>query len=312
MLVMRLLTAPLCAVAVIALAAPAVAAPAPGSRCTRAGMIFHDDAANRDLKCTKSKGSLVWVNLGNVAGNSPGGGGLQSSAAIPRVIKNWGLDLAPYDPATGMAGVMRIKGAEPPRFDGSPDSDVTNDAYSRIVDLYGSTMKSKPGVQSPQMAFMAPLGTPVISMVDGVVCDLPKLYSGDFSVRVSPTGTKCLGPGRGADVLFEHEHVINPTVKVGDKVKAGQVIATVSDYNPYWKAKGFGMVEPGVFFGKKDGTNPWHACVANYLAPSSKAALTGVLRSIEEAWNAERSDPTLYDLAAQNPLGCLTKQDIRG
>jgi hypothetical protein len=270
-------------------------------------MIVHDDAANVDLKCSKSGGTLVWKAIGNVSGNSPGGGGLKSSASIPKVIKNWGLALTEYDPATGMAGVMQVKGVDVPTFEGSADD---NDAYSRIIDLYGATLKSKPSVESPQMAFIAPLGTPVISMVDGVVCEMPKLYSGDYSIQVTPIGTKCLGNGRAADILFEHEHVVNPRVKAGAKVKAGQVIATVSDYNPHWKSKGYGMVETGVFFGKRDGSGPWHACLANYLAPGSKTSMLAVLRSIEEAWNVERKDPNLFDLSAQNPLGCLTVKDI--
>ena len=301
----RVLIVPACIAALVAVAVPAQAAPAPGSSCTSAGIVVHDDAANRDLKCMKSGGSLRWVDMGNLAGSGTGGGGLKSSASIPKVIKNWGLELSTYDPSTGMAGVMPVRGVQTPTFEASPDD---NDAYGRIVELYGATLKSKPDVESPQMAFIAPLGTPVISMVDGTVCDLANLWSGDYSIRVAPPGIAC--KGAAADVLFEHEHVINPKVKVGSKVKAGQVIATVSDYNPHWKAKGSGMVETGVFFGKRKSTGPWHACLANYLAPGSKATMLAVLRSIEEAWNVERNDPSLYDLGAQNPVGCLTGKDV--
>jgi hypothetical protein len=159
------------------------------------------------------------------------------------------------------------------------------------------------------MAFLAPLGTPVISMLDGTVCDLPTLYSNDYSVRVAPSGTSCM-PG-GASILFEHEHLINPTVKVGDKVSAGQKIGTVSDYNSNWKAKGLGMIETGVFFSKNDNSGkPWHACLANYLDPAKKASMLAVLTSVESAWIAERNDPSLYSLGAQNPVGCLTQDDI--
>ena len=159
------------------------------------------------------------------------------------------------------------------------------------------------------MAFIAPLGTPVIAMADGTVCDLPMLYSNDYSIRVAPKGTAC--KGGAANILFEHEHVLNPLVKVGDTVKAGQRIATVSDYNPNWRAKGYGMVETGVFFMKDDNSGrPWHACLANYLAPGVQGSLLATLTSIQQAWIAERGDPTLYDLNAQSPVGCLTKADI--
>jgi hypothetical protein len=178
--------------------------------------------------------------------------------------------------------------------------------YRHIVGIYGEEVM---GVKEPQMAFIAPLGTPVISMVDGTVCDVPQLYSNDYSVRVAPSGTACK-TGQ-ASILFEHEHLNSPQVKVGDKVKAGQQIGTVSDYNPHWKAKGLGLIETGVFFSKNDNSGkPWHACLANYLAPSKRASMLAVLTSIEQAWIAERNDPTLYNLAAQNPVGCLTTDDI--
>ena len=145
-------------------------------------------------------------------------------------------------------------------------------------------------------------------MVDGTVCGLPQLYSNDYSVQVATTGMACMTGG--APVLFEHEHLINPLVKVGDKVQAGQRLGTVSDYNANWKAKGMGMIETGVFFAKAGSNAPWHACLANYLAPSKKAAMTNVLTSIENGWIAVRNDPGLYSLAAQNPIGCLTQDDI--
>jgi hypothetical protein len=212
------------------------------------------------------------------------------------------LSLAPYDAATGKAGVMQLAGVTPPTF-GNP---VDDNMYSRIVGLYGEELK---GMTEPQMAFMAPLGTPVISMVNGTVCDLPTLYSNDFSVRVAPTGTKCVG--NAASILFEHEHLLNPTVKVGDKVTAGQQIGVVSDFNPHWKAKGIGIIETGVFFSKGSSDNrPWHACLANALDPSKAAGLLSTLSSIEQGWMTVRGDTSLYSLSAQNPIGCLTTADI--
>ena len=278
------------------------AANIPGGRCSKAGITVH--VGNSDLRCTKKGSKLIWVKLANQGGGSGSGSnaGIASNASIPKVIQNWGLAVAPYDAGSGKAGVMQIKGVTPPTFGNADDDSM----YRHIVGIYGVEVK---GAKEPQMAFIAPLGTPVISMLDGTVCDLPQLYSNDYSVRVAPTGTPCTTGG--APILFEHEHLINPTVKVGDKVRAGQQIGTVSDYNPNWKAKGLGMIETGVFFSKNDGSGkPWHACLANYVAPSKSASMLAVLTSIEQAWIAERNDPTLYNLAAQNPVGCLTTDDI--
>jgi hypothetical protein len=291
------------AVLASAVAVPAQAATKPGAKCSKAGITVN--VGNADLRCMKKAGKLVWVRLGSGGGSGSGGtssnAGISSSASIPKVIQNWGLALAPYDAATGKAGVMQIAGVTPPTF-GNPVDDAL---YRHIVGLYGEEVRGK---REAQTIFMAPLGTPVISMVDGTVCDLPKLYSNDFSVRVAPTGTAC--SGSAAPILFEHEHLIEPTVKVGDKVKAGQQLGVVSDYNPHWKAKGLGVLDIGVFFSKAGSTEPWHACPSNFLAPAKKDALLATLTSIENAWITQRGDPSLYNLAAQNPVGCLTQDDI--
>ncbi len=290
----------ICAVMSVAVIAPAAqAAPKPGAKCTKAGVTVH--VGNSDLRCVKKGGKLVWVKVSSEGASGENSSSITSNASIPKVIQNWGLALEPYDAATGKAGVMQIAGVTPPTFSNPADTA----AYSRIVGLYGDVVQ---GILEPQMAFIAPLGTPVISMLDGTVCDLPQLYSNDYSVRVAPKGMACMTGG--APILFEHEHLISPLVKVGDKVRAGQRLGTVSDYNSNWKAKGMGMIETGVFFAKAGSNVPWHACLANYLAPSKKSSMTNVLTSIENGWIAVRNDPGLYSLAAQNPIGCLTQDDI--
>ncbi|MSX13686.1 MAG: peptidoglycan DD-metalloendopeptidase family protein [Actinobacteria bacterium] len=296
---------PLTALAAVAILLAAAVAPAanaatkPGAKCTKAGVTVH--VGNSDLRCVKKGGKLVWVKVSSEGASGENSSSITSNASIPKVIQNWGLALEPYDAATGKAGVMQIAGVTPPTFSNPADTAL----YSRIVGLYGDVVQ---GILEPQMAFIAPLGTPVISMLDGTVCDLPQLYSNDYSVRVAPKGMACMTGG--APILFEHEHLISPLVKVGDKVRAGQRLGTVSDYNSDWKAKGMGMIETGVFFAKAGSNVPWHACLANYLAPSKKSSMTNVLTSIENGWIAVRNDPGLYSLAAQNPIGCLTQDDI--
>ena len=283
-------TAGIVAMSLVAAAFPSVASAAnqAGDSCKKAGITLY----NGELLCTKKGKRLIWVKSQV---------GLTSNANIPKVIQNWGLAVDTYDSGSGMAGVMRIKGVTPPTFGNAADDAM----YRHIFGVYGMDLK---GMKEPQIAIIAPLGTPVISMVDGTVCDLSKVWSNDYSVRVAPIGTPCM-TGNWATVLFEHEHLINPMVKVGDKVKAGQQIGTVSDYNQHWKAKGFGMIEIGVFFVKKGSNKSWHACLGNYLAPAKRDSMLAVLTSVQMAWMAELSDPTLYDLGAQNPVVCLTNDD---
>ena len=287
---MGAVTAGIAAMSLVVAAFPSVAGAAnkPGDSCKKAGITLY----NGELLCTKKGKKLIWVKSQV---------GLTSNANIPKVIQNWGLAVDTYDSGSGMAGVMRIRGVTPPTFGNAAD----NAMYRHIFGVYGMDLK---GMKEPQIAIIAPLGTPVISMVDGTVCNLSKVWSNDYTVGVAPIGTPCM-MGNWATVLFEHEHLINPMVKVGDKVKAGQQIGTVSDYNQHWKAKGFGMIEIGVFFVKKGSNKSWHACLGNYLAPAKRDSMLAVLTSVQMAWMAELSDPTLYDLGAQNPVVCLTNDD---
>jgi hypothetical protein len=114
----------------------------------------------------------------------------------------------------------------------------------------------------------------------------------------------------GAHILYEHEHLLDPTVKVGDKVTAGQKIGVVSDYNPHWKAKGLGVIETGVFFSKKGSNAPWHACLSSFLDPTKKSAMLATLSSAFAAWEAEVGDTTLYEEAKMSPVGCYTTEEM--
>lgn len=280
--------------------------PASGGPCSTADE--RTDIGGVEHICMVETGEkLVWTpqntSAGAGAGGSVGQEGLSSSADIPQVMKSWGFDLRPFDPSTGMAGVMKITGAR------TPEPDPTNRMDSRYLFVDYGTGDDR--ASDLQMTFFLPLGTPVLSLVDGVVCDVPTLYSGDISVRVAPTGVECVA-GK-ASVMFETEHVLDPLVSVGDTVVAGQQVATVSDYHNDWKGLGFGVVEIGVAFNKNDNSGlPWHACPARFLDPTTAEQLTAVLASIHTAWEAEKGDTSLYDEAAQPILGCTTLDDIQG
>ena len=145
-------------------------------------------------------------------------------------------------------------------------------------------------------------------MINGVVCDIPTLYSLDRSIRIAPIGTPCFPEGEGgAQVLFEHEHVMNPLVKYGDSVVAGQQIAEVSDYRKDWKTKGMGIVELGVFFSNNG--QPWHACPLRFIDPAIKTELMNKLNTALAAWESELQDSTLYD-ENSNYILCEVEEDL--
>jgi len=292
---------------VLATSAPlASAANSAGGKCTKVGATVKSGKSK--LKCTKVGKKLVWVaqtSTGSGSASSASSGTQPTSQRdIPAIIQNWGFNFTDYSAATGKAGDMLIKGVTPPTFTG-PNAASDNAMYRKLIGPIGEVVQ---GMIEPQMGFYLPLGTPVISMVTGTVCDVPKLYSNDYSVRVAPPGMACMQGG--AYVLYEHEHLLNPTVKVGDKVTAGQKLGVVSDYNPNWKAKGLGVIETGVFFSKKRSNVPWHACLSSFLDPGKKSAMFATLSSAYAAWEAEIGDTTLYDEAKMSPIGCYTTAEM--
>lgn len=153
---------------------------------------------------------------------------------------------------------------------------------------------------NPQPTFIVPLGTPARSLVDGIVVAIPTLWSGDYSVQVT-------SDGQMQKWIYETEHLINPKVKVGDKVTAGQIVGEVSNFN-HGAPTGFGTVEIGLL---KGGNPPSHVCPFLYLDPSIKEAVFTKLRAFYKAWNEYRGK-TIYNESAYSVPGCLTLSSIEG
>lgn len=144
-----------------------------------------------------------------------------------------------------------------------------------------------------------PLGTKVHSLVDGEVFDVPKLYSNDYSVMVK---------GEGSDLIFETEHVKNVLVKKGDKIKAGSIVAEVSDYDAKNYA-GMGLVEIGIL---KGGNPPSHLCPFDYLDDSIKDETFKKITALQTSWEEYREDISVYDESKVVVPGCLTRDPIEG
>lgn len=203
-------------------------------------------------------------------------------------IKHLGVNLDTYDPATNKAGDFEFT--------------KENMAFNMVFFDYGFVVPATsagPEKKNPQPTFILPLGTKVHSLVDGEVFDVPKLYSNDYSVMVK---------GEGSDLIFETEHVINVKVKKGDKVKAGQVIAEVSDYDAKNYA-GLGLVEIGVL---KGGNPPSHVCPFDYLDDSIKDSTLKNITALQKSWEEYRGDNSIYDESKVVIPGCLTRDPIEG
>ncbi|MGB4762330.1 MAG: peptidoglycan DD-metalloendopeptidase family protein [Candidatus Saccharimonas sp.] len=202
-------------------------------------------------------------------------------------IKSLGFNLDYYDPATNKAGDFQF--TKEPIYDGY---------------LFGNYGKAaaNPGPNgekdmSPQSSFLLPLGTKVHSIVDGVVYDVKQLYSGDYSIQVDV--------GNDA-IYYEMEHVMNPLVKKGDRVTAGQIVAEVSTHNSKNNA-GLGMFEVGVL---QHGNPPYHLCFFDHLDESVKADLDKKILAFYKSWEEYVSDDSIYDEAAMPTPGCDSREPI--
>lgn len=208
----------------------------------------------------------------------------------PLLLKSIGVNLDYYDSQTKKAGDFLFT-----KKDLQFDRPFMGYGFV-IPSNISSTGQSK---ANPQPTFILPLGTKVRSLVDGVVANVPKLYSGDYSIQVSANG-------KVEKWLYETEHVINPLVKVGDQVKAGQEIAEVSDYDR--NLDGFGIVEIGIL---KGGNPPQHICPFAYLDPSTKEETFKKLKAFYKSWEEYIGDTTLYDENEPIP-GCVSLDPIKG
>ncbi len=212
----------------------------------------------------------------------------------PVKIKSLGIELDYFDPATGKAGdLVFMKDAFQ---EGSVDQIFMEYGYV----IAGNSATNYQSKANPQPTFILPVGTKVRSLIDGVVEDVPKLYSGDYSVMVK---------GNGSDLIFETEHVMNVVVKKGDSVKAGQVVAEVSDYD----AKNFGgkysLLDIGVL---KGGNPPQHVCLSDYLDDSIKDETLKKITAIKKSWEEFRGEPDAYDESAVVTPGCVSREPIDG
>ncbi len=183
------------------------------------------------------------------------------------------------------------------------------DDFGRLLPVSSARPVSMP---NPQPTFYAPLGTPVYAVVTGVVSQIPTLYSRDYSVMIS-------SGERGG--VWEHEHIMNVTVRVGDRVTAGQRIGEVSDYECTWSRNSLasdplcqsrlGLVEIGLLYG---GAAPQHRCPfeAELIAPSKKDGIFAQLDSARSRIKAAFGDAGKYQESTWATPQCISLSRVEG
>lgn len=205
------------------------------------------------------------------------------------VIENIGIDIDFYNETTNKAGDFQFDTFIYPWGEGIYNEKVFYD--------YGFISTNEDGTTElePQPIFIVPLGTKVHAITNGVVSAISTLYSDDYTIQVIKEDNP--------KWVYEHEHVINVSVEVGDKVTAGQIIADVSDYNTWLKNDGYGVLDIGLL--NTDDGSPWHYCPFMYLNESVKQDYFDKISALYTSWENFTGNSSLYDEDEHVIPGCV-------
>jgi biotin carboxyl carrier protein len=215
----------------------------------------------------------------------------------PPPLQNIGFNLDYYNPATSKAGDFHFTQALAQVITGDP-------IYQNMIWAdYGKQdhrSPNDPTKRNVQPVFILPLGTKVLAPIDGEVTKVETLYSGDYTIWFAKDSK--------ATWSYETEHVINPQVKVGDKVKAGQVVAEVSTHGSQHHA-GFGVLDLGLFH--PENNEPTHHCPFKYLDESIKQETLAKITAFYKAWE-DYIGKDVYDDAKYVMPGCEIVTPTKG
>jgi hypothetical protein len=244
-------------------------------------------AGNKKFTCIKSGNKLIW-NKGvydsknsQQPSNSGGKGSTSTSSAGGDELESLPIDpVAPLKVDLKGAGQGKGLTYVPFGFNTGP----------RGQGAIGS------GSVNPQPTLYAPIGTVVLAIKTGTVIKISKLYSNDYNIMIAAENDK--------KNVWELEHVIDVKVKEGDKVKAGQPIAKVGDFDERY-TPGIGLVEFGLLINSSG--PPSHICPFKKIAPSAKSRITSELTAIIAA-DKKRG----YDSGPMEVIGCTALVSVEG
>lgn len=150
--------------------------------------------------------------------------------------------------------------------------------------------------QAPEVTYIVPLGTKVLSMTDGIITNIKQQETGDTEIAItkpeSPLWT------------FGYDHVINLAVKEGDKVVAGQILGEVSNYNQWLRGDDYGVVEILVAY-----TNTAFIahCPFMYLDESVREDYLNKIKALYKSWEDYTGNASLYDENNHFMPGCIQR-----
>lgn len=247
-----------------------------GSKCKTKDEVEY--SGNTKFTCIKSGSKLIW----NKGISAPNNSKQQSNSNATGDE----LESLPIDPTAPLK--VDLKGAGQGK--GLTFVPFGLNTGPRGAGAIGS------GTVNPQPALYAPIGTAVLAIKTGTVIKVTKLYSNDYNIMIAPPNDQ--------KNVWEVEHVIDVNVKEGDRVKAGQAIAKVGDFDERY-TPGIGLVEFGLLINSSG--PPAHICPFKKIAQSAKDRITSELTAIIEA-DKKRG----YDSGPMAVIGCTALVSVEG
>jgi len=233
-----------------------------------------NQSSGKIYTCIKSGNKLVWDKGVPASKNSTTSGSGDELESLPLdATKPLDVDLKGQGQGKGLAFV-------PYGFDTGP----------RGQGAVGTVTKN------PQPVFYAPIGTSVLAPITGVVTKVNKLYSNDYSIMMASSSN--------SKNIWEVEHVIAVSVKEGDKVKAGQTIAKVGDFDERY-TPGIGLVELGLLVASTG--PPTHYCPFTKIKASVKTKIISDLAAMVAADNKRG-----FSAGTLVQPGCVNLNPIEG
>ncbi|MDO8553340.1 MAG: hypothetical protein Q7S22_00905 [Candidatus Micrarchaeota archaeon] len=200
------------------------------------------------------------------------------------VLKNLGINIESWDRNTNKAGDFLFENKE---------YVFKNYVDDKIFTEFGLKTANNDGREKllPEIGFNVPVGTKVISPINGVITDI-KFYEPSQDYLIS------MKADESSPLMVGFEHIYNLRIKVGDKVLVGQELAEVS---PSYGRTEFGNVEINIWTG---GQNIYKYCPFEFLDEPLKPIYERKLNQLANDWE-EFLGKDIYKQEEWVSPGCL-------
>ena len=161
--------------------------------------------------------------------------------------------------------------------------------------VFGDILPGTPVRHNPNYEFASMKeGTKLISAIDGIVGFIKEqTESNDYEVFLMTS--------EQSNWIIGYDHVTDLKVKKGDKVKVGDVLGSPARQNN-------GLLRYEFQVNKNDGNKEgMHICPSTLLSSDVRDKYLKQLSDMQNSWESI-SGLELYDLAKQQPAGCIEKQ----